>query len=246
MADLTDAVGDGNQRCLLTAGCRNQCRFPAELQIEAGIGAADEKDEAEVASANIERPYKNAATNGTHNNWKYDVEGGFLKASGCVCHTASKCVGDGVGWSLNEIGGELVKFKCLHDLHCALVSDYYMISWMKERWTYRWQKVLEALRRDEREMHEAEVPGKGVFSCFLYSIPSPTDSFVRPAVRDLRTVLRHLGFFLCQPFRVVGPRREKKVGGCCYGDRCRAFDDEKPLPCVKAGDFVHIFENSGG
>ena len=122
MTNLTDTIGDGNESCFLAARSRHKCRFPAQLKIEARVGAADEEHEAKVACANVEGANEHAAACCAHEYRNDDVVVGLLETAGRVCETACDGVGDGVGRSLDEVGGECVEFERFHDLQRGIVS----------------------------------------------------------------------------------------------------------------------------
>jgi hypothetical protein len=139
MARLTDTVGNSNKSCLLTPGRWYERRLPAQLQVQARVGTADEQDETKVARAHVEGADKGGAADCAHDDGKDDVVKGFLHATRSVCHAAGEGVGDGVRRSLDEVGSEFVKVEGLHD---------------------RWEEVLEALGCHKGEVHQAEVPIK--------------------------------------------------------------------------------------
>ena len=116
MARLTDTVCNRNKSRLLTPGGRHERRFPAQLEVEAGVGTADEQDEAKVARTYVQGADERGTADCTHDNGEDDVVVGFLEAAGCVRHTAREGIGDGIWRGLNEVGSELVEVECLHDL----------------------------------------------------------------------------------------------------------------------------------
>lgn len=130
MARLTDAVGNGNERCLLTPGCRHECGLPAELQVKAGVGTAYEQDKTKVAGADVQCRDEHAASSCTEDDGDDDVVAGFLEATGCVSQTASNCVCNGVRRSLDEVRSELVEVECGHNLVCLLAN----MSARREKW----------------------------------------------------------------------------------------------------------------
>lgn len=81
MTDLTDAVGNSNESSFLAARSRHERCFPAELEVETRVGAADEEHEAEVASTNVEGSNEHATACCAHDNWDDDVVERFLEAS---------------------------------------------------------------------------------------------------------------------------------------------------------------------
>lgn len=81
MADLTDTVGNSNQRGLLTARSRNKGGFPRQLQIETGVGSADQENEAEVAGANVEGGDEERAADCAEEDGADDVPVRFLEAT---------------------------------------------------------------------------------------------------------------------------------------------------------------------
>lgn len=105
MTSLTNAIRNRNERRLLTPRRGNKGCFPAQLQVEAGVGAADEQDETDVAGADVEGADEGGAADCGHDDGEHDVVVGFLEAAGCVCHSAGEGIGDGVGGSLDEVGG---------------------------------------------------------------------------------------------------------------------------------------------
>lgn len=116
MADLTDAVGNSDKSSLLTTWGGYESSFPTELKIETGVGAADEKDETKVAGANVEGSDEHTAACSAEDDGNHNVIEGFLEATGSVGETAGNSVCDGVGWSLDEVGGKSVELEGLHDL----------------------------------------------------------------------------------------------------------------------------------
>jgi len=105
MARLTNAIRNRNKRRLLAPRRGDKRRLPAQLQVEAGVGAADEQDETDVAGADVEGADEGGAADGGHDDGEHDVVVGFLEAAGCVGHSAGEGISDGVGRGLDEVGG---------------------------------------------------------------------------------------------------------------------------------------------
>lgn len=122
MADLANTIGNRDKRCFLAAWCWHECCLPAQLKIETRIGTTDEEHEAKVTGADVECSNEHAAACRAEEYGNDDVVVGFLEAAGGVCETACSGVGDGVGRSLDEIGGECVEFERFHDLQRGIVS----------------------------------------------------------------------------------------------------------------------------
>lgn len=116
MADLTDAVGNSDKSSLLATWGGHESSFPTELEIETGVGAADEENETKIAGTNVEGSDEHAAACCAEDYGNHNVVVGFLEATGSIGETASDCVCDGVGWSLDEVGGQSVEFEGLHNL----------------------------------------------------------------------------------------------------------------------------------
>ena len=111
--------------------------------------------------------------------------------------------------------------------------------------TYRWQEIFEALRCYEREVHQAEVPGKWICGCGFDTIPCAADALVMAAVGHLNAVHGHFALFWGQPFGVVRPRWKQEVGTGGHDNRCSALDDEEPLPSVETENLVHVCQDTG-
>src|SRR5690242_17770236 len=62
MANLRDTVRNRNQRSLLTARRRYKRRLPRQLEVEARVGATDEKDETKIARPDIQGANQHART----------------------------------------------------------------------------------------------------------------------------------------------------------------------------------------
>lgn len=57
MTVLANAIRNGNKCCLLASRGRHELSLSGELEIESGICAADEENDTEITSADVERGY---------------------------------------------------------------------------------------------------------------------------------------------------------------------------------------------
>lgn len=73
VADLADAVGNGNKRGLFGARRGDHSRLPGKLQVEAAVGARDEKYDANVPRRNVDCSNEDTAAGGGENNRDHDV-----------------------------------------------------------------------------------------------------------------------------------------------------------------------------
>lgn len=62
MADLADTVGDGDKSGLLGARSGDDSGFPGELQVETVVGTADEEDDTDVSSCDVDGADEDTAT----------------------------------------------------------------------------------------------------------------------------------------------------------------------------------------
>lgn len=120
VADLADAVGDGDQRGLLAAGRGDDGRLPRELQVEAVVGARDEQEEAEVARADVHGRDEQRAADGAADDGQHDVPEGLLVAARGPGAGAGEGVGECVGRRLDEVGRELAEVEGVDDLEGML------------------------------------------------------------------------------------------------------------------------------
>lgn len=65
MADLADAVRDGDQRGLFAPRGGDHGCFPRELEVQAVVRPGDEKEETKVAGPDVRGRYENSATDCT-------------------------------------------------------------------------------------------------------------------------------------------------------------------------------------
>lgn len=101
---LTNTIRNRNQRRFLAARRRHQRRLPGQLQVEAVVGAGDEKAGAEVARADVGRGDHDGDSDGGGDDREHDVVAGFAEAAGGPGEGAGAGVGEGVGGCLDEVG----------------------------------------------------------------------------------------------------------------------------------------------
>lgn len=116
VAGLADAVGDGDERGLLTARGRDDCRLPGELEVETVVGTRDQDEEGEVADADVGDGDEEGATNGTEADGDHDVPEVLLATAGRPRAQTGECVREGIRRRLNEVGSELSKVEGVDDL----------------------------------------------------------------------------------------------------------------------------------
>jgi hypothetical protein len=110
--------------------------------------------------------------------------------------------------------------------------------------TYRRHEIFEALRGDEREVHQAEIPSEGILDRVPQAVPGTTHLLIATAVGHKHTILCHLPLLFVKEARVIRPvrQREESTGG--DQERDNSFNQEEPLPSVQTCDVVHVFEDS--
>lgn len=112
--------------------------------------------------------------------------------------------------------------------------------------SYRWQEILEALRGNQRKMHQAKEPRKRIPHRLLHPVPQSAVLLLAPAVGHEDAVLRHFPLLLGQEARVGRPLWQHEKGDKRDEDGRYAFNQEEPLPRVHARRVVHVFEDTSG
>ena len=127
------------------------------------------------------------------------------------------------------------------------LTDTYQASKVRHRTyeTYRRQEILETLAQCEREVHQAEEPGKWILDGFLHTLPEATITFFPATITVEDPILSHLALLLAQESRVVRPVGKQGVRCERNQDRSDTLDKKEPLPGVQIRDVVHICQNSG-
>lgn len=225
VADLADAVGDGDKSGLLSTRSGNNSCFPRELQVETVVSTADEKDDTDVACCHVDRADEDTATGGGENDGDDNVVCRFHEVTARPSDETGSDVSKSVGRSLDEVGGHLVEAEGVHD---------------------RRKEILEALGSDEGEVHETEVPGEGIANSILDTIPGSTDLLLNTTVGNQDSVLSHLAFLLSEELGVIGPRGKNEEGNDSDEDGDDTLNEEEPLPSVHTSDTIHMLQNTSG
>lgn len=104
MRALTNTIRNRDQRRFLAARRRHQRRLPGQLQVEAVVGAGDEKAGAEVARADVGGRDHDGDSDGGGDDWEDDVVARFPEFAGAPGEGAGAGVGEGVRGCLDEVG----------------------------------------------------------------------------------------------------------------------------------------------
>lgn len=103
MARLADAVSNRNKCGLLSTRSRDNCGFPGELKVEAAVGSRDEKDDTEVASADIKGADQNSTARSRKDDWDDHVPERFLELAAGPGECASSGIRNRVWRCLDKV-----------------------------------------------------------------------------------------------------------------------------------------------
>lgn len=116
MAALRDAVRNGNQSRLLRTRSRDDRGLPGELEVETVVGTRDQDEEGKVPRPDVLDGDEDRAADGTDDDGDDNVPEMLLAFTGRPRQHAGDGVREGVGRSLDEVGGELAKVEGVDDL----------------------------------------------------------------------------------------------------------------------------------
>lgn len=116
MRALTDAVGNGDQCCLLAARSRYKSSFPGKLQVKTVVRSGNKKNGTEIAGTNIFGGDHDGNAHSRGSDRDDDVIARLSEPSRAPGESTGTCIRNGVWWSLYKVCLELTETECLDDL----------------------------------------------------------------------------------------------------------------------------------
>ena len=194
--------------------------------VQTNEGTCYQQEQGEVAGSDIQSADHDGTTNGRENDGDNNMVSMLQHAARVPRHEQCNQERHDRWRCLNEVGRDLVETKSRHD---------------------GGQEILVGLSDNESEMDEREHVRDGV----LQHGPDSADVvaliiFRETTCRNSLPVLRHGGLFGCQEVgaRVVGEVGDEPESAYANDDTDDAFEQEEPLPRVKAGNVVHVGQNT--